>query len=361
MRKTNKTMTTIDKNKPILVTGGTGYLASWIVKQLLDNGYHVNTTVRNKSDQIKYRHLLDIASKSKGQLSIYEADLLLNHSFQEAMNGCELVIHTASPFKISGIKNADKELIQPALQGTRNVLFSANDSKSVKRVVLTSSIVAMAGDAIDVTKLNNGVLNEQSWNTTSSADHQAYPYSKTMAEKEAWTIARKQNRWDLVVINPGFILGPSLSQRTDSTSIDMMIQLLSGKFRTGVPEGDQAVVDVRDVAQAHILAGLTASASGRHLTAAHQKDFLAISNVIGQQYPNYRLPKKYVPKWLFKLLGPIMGFSRKFVKLNVGYDFVFDNSYIKEDLKISFTPFEKTINDHFNQLVDDELIPDLRS
>lgn len=350
----------MDKSKPILVTGGTGYLASWIVKQLLDEGFRVNTTVRDKANQQKYRHLLDMASKSEGQLSVYEADLLLDHSFQQAMDGCELVIHTASPFKISGIKNADKELVQPALQGTRNVLFSANDSKSVKRVVLTSSIVAMVGDAIDVHELHKGVFNEKCWNATSSVNHQPYPYSKTMAEKEAWSIAKKQNRWDLVVINPGFILGPSLSQRTDSTSIGLMIQLFSGKYKTGAPKGDQAIVDVRDVARAHILAGLTASASGRHLTAAHQKDFLAIADVIRKQYPKYRLPKKYVPKWLFQLVGPFMGFSRSFVKLNVGYDFVFDNSYVKADMKMSFTPFEKTITDHFNQLVADKLIPDLR-
>lgn len=353
-------MTTIDKKKPVLVTGGTGYLASWIVKQLLDQGFHVNTTVRNKANQQKYHHLLDMASESQGQLSIYEADLLLDHSFQEAMNDCELVIHTASPFKISGIKNADKELVQPALQGTRNVLFSANDSKSVKRVVLTSSIVAMMGDAADIHELNKGKLTETDWNTTSSVNHQPYPYSKTMAEKEAWTIVKKQNRWDLVVINPGFILGPSLSRRTDSTSIDLMIQLYSGKFKIGAPAGDHAMVDVRDVAKAHILAGFTPGASGRHLTAAHQKDFLAIAKIVRDMHPAYPVPTKHLAKWLFKLLGPFMGFSRKYVERNVGHDVVFDNSYIQEDLKMSFIPFEKTVINHFEQLVADGLIPDKR-
>lgn len=353
-------MTTIDKKKPVLVTGGTGYLASWIVKQLLDQGFHVNTTVRNKANQQKYHHLLDMASESQGQLSIYEADLLLDHSFQEAMNDCELVIHTASPFKISGIKNADKELVQPALQGTRNVLFSANDSKSVKRVVLTSSIVAMMGDAADIHELNKGKITERYWNTTSSVNHQPYPYSKTMAEKEAWTIVKKQNRWDLVVINPGFILGPSLSRRTDSTSIDLMIQLYSGKFKIGAPAGDHAMVDVRDVAKAHILAGFTPGASGRHLTAAHQKDFLAIAKIVKDMHPAYPVPTKHLAKWLFKLLGPFMGFSRKYVERNVGHDVVFDNSYIQKDLKMSFIPFEKTVIDHFEQLVADGLIPDKR-
>ena len=354
-------MKTIDKNKPILVTGGTGYLASWIVKQLLEDGLNVHTTVRDKSNQHKYQHLLDIEKESKGKLNIFEADLLIDHSFQKAMADCELVIHTASPFKITGIKNAEKELVQPALQGTRNVLFTANDTHSVKRIVLTSSIAAMVGDTADIDELNKGITTEKSWNATSSSDHQPYSYSKTMAEKEAWKITEKQGRWDLVVINPGFILGPSLSKRSDSTSIDLMIQLYSGKFKNGAPAGDQAIVDVRDVAHAHILAGLTPSASGRHLTAAHQKDFLEIAKVIKNKYPNYPLPKKYVPKWLFKLIGPLMGFSRKYVSKNVGYNFVFDNSYVKQDLKIDFRPFEKTISDHFEQLLKDGLIPDKRS
>jgi nucleoside-diphosphate-sugar epimerase len=354
-------MKTINKNTPILVTGGTGYLASWIVKRLLDDGYTVHTTVRNKSNQAKFQHLLDCAEKSKGKLEIFEADLLINQSFAEAMSGCELVIHTASPFKISGIKNADKELVQPALQGTRNILFSANDIASVKRVVLTSSIVAMIGDAADIKELNNGLMTEKSWNTTSSVNHQPYPYSKTMAEKEAWKIAEKQNRWDLVAINPGFILGPSLSKRSDSTSIDLMIQLYSGKFKAGAPAGAQAMVDVRDVAKAHILAGLTPSASGRHLTAGYQKDFLDIAKIVGEKYPNYPVPKKHVPKWLFKLLAPLFGFTRKYVERNVGHDIVFDNSYIKQDLNMTFIPFEQTILDHFDQLVSDKLIPDKRS
>jgi nucleoside-diphosphate-sugar epimerase len=354
-------MQTIDRNKPILVTGGTGYLASWIVKQLLDETVTVRTTVRDKHNHSKYQHLLDIAQRSKGQLEIVEADLLLDRSFRKAMNGCELVIHTASPFKITGIKNPDKELVQPALQGTRNVLFMANDTSSVKRIVLTSSIVAMIGDAADIHKLNQGMLTEASWNTTSSVKHQPYPYSKTMSEKEAWKIAKKQSRWDLVVINPGLILGPSLSRRTDSTSIDLMIQLYSGKFKVGAPAGDHAIVDVRDVAKAHILAGFTPSASGRYLTAAHQKDFLAIAKVIKDKYPAYPVPTKHLPKWLFKLVGPFMGFSRKYIERNVGHDIVFDNSYIQTNLKMNFKPFEKTVADHFDQLVSDGLIPDKRS
>ncbi|HEX7585470.1 MAG TPA: aldehyde reductase [Prolixibacteraceae bacterium] len=352
-------MKTIDQTKPILVTGGTGYLASWIIKQLLDEGREVRTTVRNLAQKDKYSHLTEIAVKSTGILQFFEADLLQPGSFSEAMKGCELVIHTASPFKISGVKNAQKELVEPALEGTRNVLESVNKTDSVKRVVLTSSVVAVYGDAVDLAKTGKGIFTEEHWNFSSSVDHQPYSYSKTVAEKLAWEMAGKQSRWDLLTILPGFIMGPSLSKRTDSTSIDIMIQLTSGKFKTGVPSGKMGIVDVRDVAKAHILAGFSPTDSGRHLCVAEHKDFLDFANVIRAEHPQYPLPKSYVQKWLFWLIAPFAGFTRKYVKLNVGIDIRFDNSYIRKDLGLEFIPFEKTITDHFQQLLKDGIVKKL--
>lgn len=349
-------MLTIDQSKPILVTGGTGYLASWIIKQLLDEGKEVRTTVRDLSQKDKSAHLTALAVKSKGTLTFFEADLLKKGSFAEAMAGCELVIHTASPFKISGLKNAQKELVEPALEGTRNVLESVNATASVKRVVLTSSIAAIYGDAVDIQKTANEIFTEEDWNFSSSVNHQPYSYSKTLAEKLAWEMAGEQNRWDLLTINPGFIMGPSLSKRTDSTSIDIMIQLATGKFKTGVPSGEMGFVDVRDVAKAHILAGFSPTASGRHICVSDQKTFLDMANVIKASYPKYPLPTGFVPKWLFWLIAPLAGFTRKYVKLNVGIDLKFDNSYIRKDLGIEFIPFEKTITDHFEQILNDGIV-----
>jgi nucleoside-diphosphate-sugar epimerase len=352
-------MKTIDRTKPVLVTGGTGYLASWIVKQLLDQGLEVRTTVRSVSQKDKFAHLTALAVKSSGTLQFFEADLLKKESFLEAMDGCELVIHTASPFKISGVKNAQKELVEPALEGTRNVLDSVNATESVKRVVLTSSIVAVFGDVIDIQKTEKGIFTEEHWNFSSSVNHQPYSYSKTQAEKLAWSMVEQQNRWDLLTISPGFIMGPSLSKRTDSTSIEMMIQLSTGKFKGGVPSGDMSFVDVRDVAKAHILAGFMPNASGRHICSACEKSFLDIANVIRANYPQYPLPKTFVPKWLFWLIAPIAGFTRKYVKLNTGYDIRLDNSYIKKDLGMDFLLFEQTITDHFRQLLSDGIIKKL--
>jgi uncharacterized protein YbjT (DUF2867 family) len=109
-------MTQIDKTKPVLVSGGSGYVASWIIKLLLDEGIDVHTTVRDKSNEQKYRHLLKIAKDSSAKLEVFEADLLKDGSFADALQGCELVMHTASPFLSSGIKDPQKQLIDPALK-----------------------------------------------------------------------------------------------------------------------------------------------------------------------------------------------------------------------------------------------------
>ena len=160
----------LNKEKPILITGGTGYIASWIIKKLLDEGYTVHTTVRDKAKRHKYEHLAKIAQDSEGILEIFEANLLQKDSFAEAMSDCHTVLHTASPFFIQGIKDPKKQLVDPALQGTQNVLNTVNQTESVKRVVLTSSVAAIYGDNSDMKDSPDNVLTEYQWNTSSNPD-----------------------------------------------------------------------------------------------------------------------------------------------------------------------------------------------
>lgn len=138
-------------NMKILVTGGTGYIGPWVVQYLLEKEYTVRLTMRDKTRKDKIRHLLEIADKSPGTLELWEADLINNCSFDEAVKGCEVVIHIASPFKLK-FKDPKKEFIDPALNGTKNVLSAATKSSTVKKVILTSSLAAVYGDNIDMKK-----------------------------------------------------------------------------------------------------------------------------------------------------------------------------------------------------------------
>jgi len=350
-------MVTIDKTKPVMVTGATGYLSSWIVKRLLDDGIEVHATVRDPSDQFKVEHLISMAEKSDADLKLFKADLLEPGSFDEAAANCELIIHTASPFSITNVKNPEEVLIRPAKEGTINVLESVNRSSTAKRVVLTSSVVSIYGDNVDIKTAPGGIFNENEWNQTSSPDHRPYPYSKTVAEKEAWKIAREQEQWNLVVINPGWILGPSLSKRVDSASIKTMIQFADGTYKMGVPELWNGMVDVRDVAKAHIKAGFTPEANGRHILVSEDATLLDLGKILrknfGDQYP---FPTKEPPKPLFWLISPMFGFTRKWVAKNVGCKISFDNSYSKENLGITYMPLEQTVKDHFQQILDDGLL-----
>ena len=350
-------MTTINKTKPVLVTGGSGYIASWVVKQLLDEGYTVHTTVRALNKKDKYQHLLDIADKLKGTLKIFEADLMKEGSFDESMKDCELVMHMASPFFIQGIKNAEKQLIEPAKKGTQNVLESANRTASVKRVIVTSSVVAIYGDATDAKEAPNGILTEEIWNTTSNVKHQPYSYSKTLAEKEAWEINKNQDRWDLLTINPGFVLGPSLTKRTDSTSISTVIQLADGTFKSGAPDLWFGIVDVRDIAKAHIKAGFTPDAKGRFIVSNESETFLGMANIIKEEFGDkYQFPKRKAPKAMMWLLAPMVGVTRKFVSKNVGIPLNIDNTKSKKELNMEYIPLKQTLIDQFQQLVDDGLV-----
>ncbi len=350
-------MRTINTSAPVLVTGGNGYIASWLIKMLLEDGHTVHTTVRDPRNMTKVEHLTKMAANAPGTLKIFKADLLTEGAFDEAMQGCELVMHTASPFIVSGFKDANEALVRPAKEGTRNVLEAANRVFAVKRVVLTSSVAAIYGDAKDMQNIPRGYFSEEDWNTSSSTDHQPYSYSKVIAEKEAWTICRAQDRWDMVVINPSMVYGPSLSKSSGSTSISTMVNMGDGTMKLGVPKLTLGVVDVRDVALAHVKAGFTPEASGRHIVSATEISFLEMGRMLEARYGDaYPFPKRELPKFLVWLMAPKSGVSRGFVHKNVGYPVKFDNSVSREKLGLAYRPIEQTITDHFEQLIEDRVV-----
>lgn len=345
----------IDAAAPVLVTGGSGYVASWVVRYLLEEGRTVRATVRDPKKPRGLEHLHTLAAAHPGRLTLHRAELLEPGSYTEAMAGCELVIHTASPFLLGKIRDPQKQLVAPALEGTQNVLTSVNETATVKRVVLTSSVVAICGDNIDMK--GKAQFTEDDWNTTSTLDHQPYPYSKTVAEREAWKIQAAQDRWDLVTIHPGLVVGPSLTTSSKSGTFRTMGSFTDFSLATGAPALKMGVVDVRDVARAHIAAGYTPQAHGRYITNAETMSMLDIGKALRAKF-GYRpsFPLIEAPKPLIKLAAPVAGLTRKFVELNVGYPLKFDNSRTVAELGISFRPGAESVTDHFQQMIDDGLV-----
>lgn len=349
-------MRTIDKTKPVMVTGATGYVAGWIVKELLDHGITVHAPVRDPKNKEKLKYLKQLATDVHGKLKFFEANLLKQGSYDEAMKGCELVFHTASPF-INKVNNPQRDLVDPAVNGTKNILESANKTASVKRVVLTSSCAAIYGDTKDMLTLPNGIATEDNWNTTSTLTHQSYSYSKTLAEKEAWNINKAQDNWDLVVINPSFVIGPGINPFGTSESFNIVKQLGDGKAKSGVPGLDFGLNDVRDLAIAHFSAGFNPEAKGRHIISHDNMPLLQLASLLHKEFGDaYPFPKKEMPKWLVWLVGPIFGIKRKMVANNVGYPFNVDNSKSIQQLKMQYRPVKESIVDMFQQMIDNEII-----
>lgn len=347
-------MTDIDKSRPVLVTGATGYVAGWIVKRLLEDGLTVHAAVRNPENEDKLKYLNQIAASSDGTIHYFGSDLLQPGSYSEAMKDCELVYHTASPFTIS-VDDPQRDLIDPAVQGTRNVLTEANNTDSVKRVVVTSSIVAIYGDNTDRVKTATGKFTEQDWNDTSSLDHSPYAYSKLLAEKEAWKIAGGQKQWDMITINPSLVIGPGINPHATSESFNLMKNFGNGKMRMGVPDFGIGIVDVRDVADAHVKAGFIPQAAGRYLISGHNTSFpkmaAPLRKAFGKAYP---FPLFTSPKPLVWLFGPLLdkSLTRTTISRNVGHPFVADNSKSVNELGMDYRSHDDSVVDFFQQLVD---------
>ena len=272
------------------------------------------------------------------------------------MEGCELVIHTASPFVMDS-KDPQKEVIDPALIGTQNVLKTVNEVESVKRVVLTSSVAAIYGNGVDAQSVDGGIFNESMWNTTSTATDGEYSYSKTIAEKEAWRINEEQKRWDLVVINPSFVLGPSLNSDAMFESKKFMLQMGNGDLKSGAPDVTMGMVDVRDVSKAHVIAGFNEKAKGRHILSGETHTLLEAGGFIKEKFGDkYPVPTRNAPKFLIWILAPFLGIKRNFVSKNIGYKIDFDNSKSIKELGIKYSPVKKAVVDFFQQFIDKGLV-----
>lgn len=283
----------------VLVTGGSGFIASHAIARLLGSGHEVRTTLRNARREGDVRAMLTEGRAGRtDHLSLFIADLERDAGWAEAVKGCDYVLHMASPFPQSVPRNED-EVVVPAREGALRVLRAARDA-SVKRVVLTSSFAAIGYGH----KAQRAPFDERTWTDPGGADVQPYVKSKTLAERAAWDfIAREGGPLELSVVNPVGVFGPVLGADY-STSILIVQRLMDGAV-PGCPRLYFGVVDVRDVVDLHILAMTHPAAKGERLLAV-SGDFMSmveIARLLKERLGSSarRVPTWQLPDWLVRV------------------------------------------------------------
>ncbi|XP_010926052.1 tetraketide alpha-pyrone reductase 2 [Elaeis guineensis] len=269
------------------VTGGTGLIASQLVRALLAKGHTVRATVRDPGDEAKVGFLWSFDG-AKERLRLVKADLLVEGSFDEAVDGADGVFHTACPVHAPPGQNIQEALIDPAIRGTANVLKSCSKASSVRRVVLTSTCAAVRyrDDATAVSPLD-----ESHWSDPEYCKRYKmwYAYAKTLAEKEAWQLA-KEYGIDLVVVLPSFVVGTFLTPQPTST-LQTLLSIIKGE-RPTYPNRTGGFVHIDDVVLGHILAMEESRASGRLICSGSVANWTEVMEMLRTKHPSYPIPTK---------------------------------------------------------------------
>lgn len=287
----------------VLVTGGSGFIASHTILQLLAAGHQVRTTVRNLNRESDVRAMLKQGGADPGtRLSFIAADLENDHGWSQAVAGCDYVLHVASPFP-ANVPAHENELIVPAREGTLRVLRAARDA-GVKRVVLTSSFAAIGYGH----KPQAAPFNENDWTDLNGDGLSPYVKSKTIAERAAWDFIASQpgnqpGNLELSVVNPVGVFGPVLGPDY-STSILFIQRLMDGAV-PGVPRLYFGAVDVRDVADLHIRAMTHPAAKGERFLAV-AGNFLSVLDMANCLKSRLgpaakKVPTRQLPDWLIRV------------------------------------------------------------
>ncbi|MDQ0250450.1 dihydroflavonol-4-reductase [Sphingomonas kyeonggiensis] len=284
----------------VLVTGGSGFVGSHVILQLLAAGHDVRTTVRSLAREPQVRATLERADADTSRLHFFAADLEKDEGWAEAVAGCDYVQHVASPFPQSQPED-EQELIRPAMNGTLRVLRAARDA-GVKRVVLTSSFAAIGYGHGQ----RHSDYTEADWTDVNGPAVQPYMKSKTLAERAAWDfVAAEGNGMELAVINPVGIFGPALNDDL-STSIWLVKSMIEGKM-PGLPDLWFGVVDVRDVASLQVDAMTHGKAAGERFLAVAGKamSIPEMADVLrtGLGPAGARITRRRVPSWAVRIMA----------------------------------------------------------
>jgi dihydroflavonol-4-reductase len=292
----------------VLVTGGSGFVAGWCIEHLLRAGYRVNTTVRNLAKAEAVRNVLAAFAPEAAdstRLHFFAADLMADEGWAEAIVGCRYVLHVASPLSEGDAANDDDAFIRPARDGALRVLKAAV-AAGVERVVLTSSMGAVAYGHPPARYASGKPFDENDWSDPTKKDASAYVRSKIIAERTAWDFMKAEGgRTEFAVVNPAGIFGPAMS-RDFSNSLNLIVGMLKGSM-AGLPPIGFSVVDVRDLADLHILAMTSAEAAGRRFPAGGEFLWFAdVADILREKLPpemTGKIPTRQAPAWLLRIMG----------------------------------------------------------
>ena len=330
----------------VLVTGGTGYIAGELIRQLLAKGWTVHATVRDKAKS-EARLRERVGGPGADRFRLFEAELLSDAGWAEAVAGCTHVAHVASPIAASTPKHED-EMIVPAREGTLRALRFA-DAAGVERFVQTSSMAAVAYGRSD----KEYSVDESDWTNIEHPD--AYPYvkSKTIAERAArdW-VASSGTAMEFVSVNPSMVLGP-VDDPDFSPSVEAIKQLLAGAMPMA-PDLGFAVVDTRDVADLHVRCleepGL---ANERFLAAGKFMKMIEVGEVLRKGLPPghaRKVPTKVMPNWMVSVLS-LFNAGVRSIKSEIGKTRHADVSHAKQRLGWETRPAEQSIVDCARSLI----------
>ncbi|MET8291855.1 aldehyde reductase [Streptomyces sp. NPDC005132] len=284
----------------VLVTGGTGYIGSWCILALLDAGHSVRTTVRSLSREPELRAMLQRGeAAADAPLRVVAADLTQDAGWPQAVQGCDAVLHVASP-TLTSTPRSDDEMVTPARDGVLRVLRASRDA-GVRRVVLTSAIGAIAYGHPD----RDTPFTEDDW-TNVDAGIEPYQKSKALAERAAWDFVNSQgDGLELATVNPTGVLGPVLGPDF-SPSLGLIQRMLDGSMPVNLKFAS-GYVDVRDVADLHLRAMTHPTAAGQRFiaTSGHSLWVRDVAAILHQRLAERadRVPRREMPVWAARSLA----------------------------------------------------------
>lgn len=329
----------------ILVTGGTGYVASWCIAGLLSQGHAVRATLRSLDKANRVRSALEKAGHDVAGLSFAEADLTDDSGWADAMTGCEHVLHVASPLGHSG-QQTREALVPPARDGTLRVLKAATTA-GVKRIVMTSAAATARPSSRE-----DRPARETVWADPDIPDLDPYRLSKILAERAAWDfMARQSGTTSLTTILPGAVLGPLLFADTVG-SVQVVQRMLKGQ-PPALPNLGFTVTDVRDLADMHIRALVAPQAPGERFLVGGQFLWMReIADILrdGLGSDAKRVPGRRMPDSVFRLLALFISDLRMF-RADLGRRNDMDTSKAERMLGFSPRPAEVTLNDCARNLI----------